>query len=314
MTAPTQRRSVVDVVICSYTTERLDQLIGCLDALQEQTRLPDSVVCVVDHNERLLAELRELSAERAWPRLRIISNDDARGLSGARNTGVDATAGDIVVFLDDDATPDADWLAELIAPFEHEGIAGVGGHIEPGWATGRPWWFPPHLDWTIGCSIPTLPTEVAPIRNMYGASAAFRRNALDLVGGFPTELGRVGSDAAGCEETEVCVRIGQRLPGSSIVHAPRSRVVHHVSDDRLRVRYVLRRCLAEGRSKATLSRRVGRVAATGDERRYVGTIAAAAGRDLLGGLRRPARAGRAVVLLVGFAAASVGFLLGSVAG
>jgi len=303
----------VDVIVCAYTLDRRAELVQCLDGLHEQQRMPDDVVCVVDHNPDLLAELGSMAATGRWPGVRIIASDQTQGLSGARNTGVDRTAGDIVVFVDDDAVPEPDWLGELIAPFESPAVLAAGGHIEPEWPEARPWWFPPHLDWTVGCSIPTLPTEVAPIRNMYGASAAFRRDVLDAVGGFPTELGRVGANGAGCEETEVCIRIGQRFPGGAIVHVPRSRVRHHVSADRTRVRYVLRRCLAEGRSKALLSRRVGGTDATGDERRYAVTIASAVARDLAGSVRRPARLGCAAVLVAGLAAAALGFVIGSVA-
>jgi hypothetical protein len=221
---------------------------------------------------------------------------------------VATTAGAITVFIDDDAVPHDDWLAELIAPFANADVAATGGHIEPGWPGVRPGWFPDHLDWTIGCSIPTLPADGGPIRNMYGASAAFRRSALDAVGGFPTELGRVGADAAGCEETEVCIRIRQIMPTATVVYAPRSHVVHRVSDDRTRVAYVLRRCLAEGRSKAKLSRRVGAGVATSDERGYAATIAGAVARDVFGSVRDPQRLARAAVLVAGFAAAAFGYV------
>lgn len=312
MTSPVLTRSSVAVIVCAYTLDRLDDLTACLDALVPQNRRPDDLVCVTDGNADLLDELQRLGAGGRWPGLRVVANDQTPGLSGARNTGVDATDSDIIVFLDDDAVPDTRWLAELTAPFADSDVAGSGGHIEPGWPSSRPWWFPPHLDWTIGCSIPTLPAAGGPIRNMYGASAAFRRSALAAAGGFPTELGRVGANGAGCEETEVCVRIRQRIPGASIVYAPQSHVVHRVSEGRATPRYVLRRCLAEGRSKATLAKRVGPDAATDDERRYVVTIAGAVGADLLRGLRHPRAIGRAVMLVAGLSAASLGYLSGRI--
>ena len=192
----------------------------------------------------------------------LLPNRHTPGLSGARNTGVEATSSDVVVFIDDDAVPADSWLAELVAPFRCGDVAAAGGHIEPGWPDRRPPWFPPHLDWAIGCSIPTMPADGGEIRNMYGASAAFRRSALAAVGGFPSELGRVGADAAGCEETDVCIRIRQSDPSATIVYAANSEVVHRVTADRATVRYVVRRCFAEGRSKALLSRRVGAIDAT----------------------------------------------------
>ena len=53
------------------------------------------------------------------------------GLSGARNTGVARSTGDVVAFLDDDAYADPGWLAKLIAPMANPAVAGVGGGSPP---------------------------------------------------------------------------------------------------------------------------------------------------------------------------------------
>jgi GT2 family glycosyltransferase len=289
------------VIVCTYSHQRLVDLGQCLESIAAQTRPPDEVLVVVDHNPELLADL-----ERR-PGITAIANVHAKGLSGARNTGVERATGDVVVFIDDDAVAGFDWLDELLVPFVASDVAAVGGHIDPLWPTQRPEWFPRHLDWTIGCSIPTLPPDGGSIRNVFGASAAFRRSDLLDAGGFAASLGRQGENAAGCEETDVCIRIRQRRPGADIVYAPNSVVRHRVTPERATVRYVLRRCLAEGKSKAVLARRVGAAAATGDERGYVLTIGRALLRDLAGAALRPVRAGRAAVLLGGLVCASVGY-------
>ncbi|NND73748.1 MAG: glycosyltransferase family 2 protein [Ilumatobacter sp.] len=292
------------MIVCAYTTERYDDLVACLDGLRRQSRPADEIVCVIDGNDELRKRIEHLVQHDG---VTVVANRYTAGLSGARNTGIDATTADIVAFIDDDAVPADTWLAEIVAPFGTPTVAATGGRIEPGWSDRRPGWFPPHLDWAVGCTIPTMPADGGAIRNMYGASAAFRRDALVAVGGFPTELGRVGADAAGCEETDVCIRIRQRDPDATIVYAPRSEVVHRVTPERSTVKYVLVRCFAEGRSKAVLSRRVGAAHATSDERAYAVGIVAVILRDLIGGLARPARIGRAAVLSAGLASASLGF-------
>ena len=299
----------VAVIVCAYTLERIDDLTASLDAVHAQSRMPDEVVCVIDHNDLLLERVAQLTVERDWHLLTIVPNTSTQGLSGARNVGVAATSSDIVVFIDDDATADTDWLRELAKPFADASVAGAGGRIEPAWPGQRPAWFPPHLDWTIGCSIPTLPADGGPIRNMYGASAAFRRSALDRAGRFPTELGRVGANGAGCEETEVCIKIRQESPDSSIVYVPKSLVAHRVTVERASVRYVLRRCFAEGQSKARLARRVGAQDATGDERGYALIILRSVAHDLATAARRPSRLARAAVLVAGLGSASSGYVL-----
>lgn len=307
MSPATEVSTSVAVIVCAYTVERYDDLVDCLDGLHRQTRPADEIIVVIDGNDVLRAFVGHLVDERGWTDVAVVPNRFTRGLSGARNTGVDVSTAEIMAFIDDDAVPDRAWLAEIVAPFDRPSVAATGGRIEPGWSDSRPVWFPPHLDWAVGCSIPTMPPDGGEIRNMYGASAAFRRDALTAVGGFPTELGRVGGDAAGCEETDVCIRIRQRDPAATIVYAARSEVVHRVTPDRSTVRYVLKRCFAEGRSKAVLSRRVGADDATRDERAYALVVSKVVLRDLAGGLVKPARIGRAVVLTAGLATASLGF-------
>lgn len=290
----------MSIVVCTYTEARLDDLERCLEGVAGQTRPADQVLVVVDHCEPLEQRLAGRTET-------VIANEGRRGLSAARNTGLTHATGSIVVFLDDDASPAPTWLEELVAPFADPTVVAVGGRIEPGWPTDRPWWFPNHLDWTVGCSIPSMPEAGGDIRNVFGASAAFRRDPLRLVGGFTEALGRTGADAAGCEETDVCIRLRAGRPGDRVVYAPDSVVVHRVTDDRATVAYVLRRCLAEGRSKAVLSARVGSQDAMSVERSYVLMMAAAVGRDVAGSVRRPRRLGRAAVLTAGTAAAAIGY-------
>ncbi len=224
----TTTRPSVAVIVCAYTLDRLDDLTACIDSLHAQSIAADELVVVVDHNELLAATLRTLASERSWS-IEVVESSEPQGLSGARNTGIAVTSSELALFIDDDAIADSTWLDELVAPFADPTTSAAGGRIDPGWPDARPAWFPPHLDWTVGCSIPTLPTDGGPIRNMYGASAAFRRTALEAIGGFPTELGRVGANGAGCEETEICIRIRQQSETAQVLYAPQSRVTHRVT-------------------------------------------------------------------------------------
>ena len=137
----------------------------------------------------------------------MVANTGTRGLSGARNTGVDAASGDIVAFLDDDAAAADGWLAALTAPFADPHVVGTGGGAEPVWTLPRPGWFPDEFGWVVGCSYRGLPVTRAPVRNPIGCNMAFRRAALLEVGGFRDEVGP-GRDAAG------------RLRGDRAQHPP----------------------------------------------------------------------------------------------
>jgi len=159
----------------------------------------------------------------------------------------------VIAFLDDDATAEPGWLAALMAPYADLEVAGTGGVAEPRWPTQRPSWFPPEFDWVIGCSYLGLPEVAGPIRNFIGANMSFRKSAFDAAGLFRSDIGRVGTLPLGCEETEFSIRLSSALPGSVLMHVPESRVRHRISADRTEPRYFLRRCFAEGLSKAVVS-------------------------------------------------------------
>src|SRR2546429_6452067 len=114
--------------------------------------------------------------------------------------------------------------------------------------------------------------ERADVRNVIGAAMAFRREAFTLAGTFSDLVGRVGTTPTGCEETELCIRLRRAKGTARIVYLPDVAVSHHVTPDRLRVSYFLRRCLGEGLSKARVSRLVGADAGLSSERSYVSRV------------------------------------------
>jgi GT2 family glycosyltransferase len=270
-TGRAQETQRVAVVMCAYTAERWSDITDGIRALTRQTAVPSEVVLVIDHNEHLARRARaELTT--LLPALQIVPNAGARGLSGARNTGIAATTADIVAFLDDDARPQSDWLAELITPFGDPDVWVTGGRAVPSWPGPRPSWWPKEFDWVVGCSYRGLPSRNARVRNVMGASMAMRRETFLVAGTFREGIGRVGKKPFGGEETELCIRLGQARPGSLIVYAPASVVTHRVSADRVRVGYFVARCLAEGISKAKISATVGGSDATASERSYAAHV------------------------------------------
>ena len=296
------------VVICAYTTERWGQLQEAVESVA--TRSADAeIVIVVDHADDLL----EMCATE-WPHHRVVSNQFAQGLSGARNTGVAQTTGDVIAFLDDDATADSGWLDALTAGFTDQSVGGVGGRILPAWAKPPPGWLPPEFWWVVGCSYVGLPATAQEIRNPIGANMAFTRSVFEQVGGFREEIGRVGSIPLGCEETELSIRA--RAAGFNIWYVPDAVVHHWVPGARLTLRYFLHRCYAEGLSKAVVSALAGRTDGLASERAYASrTLPRAVRAALLQAVRGPARGDglrRAATVVAGLLAAGAGFVHGAV--
>ncbi|MEZ0164126.1 glycosyltransferase family 2 protein [Kineococcus sp. LSe6-4] len=301
----------VSVVVCAYTLERWDDLVAGLAAVHRQTRPVQEVLLVVDHAPDLLERARTALG----PGTTVLENVFERGLSGARNSGAAAATGDVVLFLDDDARPDADWVAAGVAAFADADVVGTGGAAVPAWdAPGRPAWFPETFLWVVGCSYEGLPGDGAPLRNPIGASMGFRRADLLAAGGFTAGIGRVGRHPVGCEETELSIRVRRRRAGRArIVHTTGAVVHHRVRRDRATVGYFLRRCFWEGFSKAVVAAAVGPQDALSSERSYAARVLP---RAVVAGLRSTATghgsAGvrQAAAVVAGFTTTAAGYAYG----
>ncbi|MCU0490145.1 MAG: glycosyltransferase family 2 protein [Chloroflexaceae bacterium] len=294
------------VVLRTYTEQRWDTFVPAVESVLAQTVTPAEVVVVVDHNPALCQRVRA-----RFPQVQVVENPYEAGSSGAWNACVSATRGEIIVFFDDDAVARPDWLAHLLAHYQQPDVLGVGGAILPRWVDGRPAWFPEEFNWVVGCTYRGLPTAPAAVRNLIGCNMSFRRQVFGEIGGFRAELGHIKDRPIGCDETELCIRIGQRWPDHRLVYDPAATVEHVVPASRTTFAYFRERCRLEGRSKALVSHLVGAQRGLASERAYtlrtlpVGVLrglGAALLRGDSGGL------GRAGAIVVGLATTALSYL------
>jgi GT2 family glycosyltransferase len=276
----------VSVVVCAHTMDRWDDIVAGQAALAVQTLPAVETILVIDHNPELLSR-----AQQAFPGITVLENAGRGGASGARNTGVAVATGDVVAFVDDDARPEPDWLERLLAAYDDAAVMAVGGVARPVWPKGRPDHLPPELDWLVGCTYLGQPTQRADVRNLWGCNMSVRRFLFEELGGFDEDAGRIGLIPLGAEETELCIRIAQRRPGSRVVFEPAAVVHHRVTPARTQFSYLRSRSHAEGVSKAAMARLVGARDATSEESRYVTRVLTAGLRRELGRGIRGDRAG-----------------------
>jgi GT2 family glycosyltransferase len=297
----------VSVVVCAYTEDRWASLAGAVASARAQTLTPLEIVVAVDHNPAL--------AERAGAELGVVvvANAGERGLSGTRNSGVAASRGDVIAFLDDDAVAAPDWLERLVAPYADPRVMGVGGAIEPRWDRGRPRGFPAEFQWVVGCTYAGMPERPAPVRNVIGANMSLRREVFGRVGGFRSGMGRVGRRPMGCEETELCIRARRADPEAVFVYQPDARVAHAVPVARASWSYFRARCFAEGVSKARVSELAGARDGLASERAYaLRTLPRGVARGLADAARGDvAGLVRACAIVAGLTLTTAGYLAGA---
>ncbi|AGB26975.1 glycosyl transferase (plasmid) [Mycobacterium sp. JS623] len=243
----------VSVVVAAHSEDRWPGIVNAIKGAQAQIPPPLEVILVVDHNPALAQRARtEISG------VTTVENTDTRGASTTRNIGVENSAGEIIVFLDDDQTPiRSDWISMLCRHFDDPLVLGVGGGLVPDWPDDiRPQWFPGEFDWVISTSYIGMPETVAPIRNVWGGNTAIRRSVFLSVGGFRSGFGKVGH-VSRPEDTDLCLRIKKAHPSGVWLYDPDAEVLHLVPPQRSTRKYFLRRCWQEGRGKAALVQLVG---------------------------------------------------------
>jgi GT2 family glycosyltransferase len=221
----------VSVVVCSYNGSRT--IRECCEGLR-RLEYPDYEVVVVDDGST--DETASIAAEYGF---RVISTEN-RGLSSARNTGLEAATGEIVAYIDDDAYPDPAWLTHLATSFMRSNHAGVGG----------PNITPPDDGPTAVCvaNSPGNPTHVLftdeEAEHLPGCNMAFRKSALEAIGGFDTRFRIAGDDV------DLCWRI--RENGGTLGFSPAAMVWHH---RRGSVRTYLKQQMNYGRAEGMLERK-----------------------------------------------------------
>ncbi|MGO8860070.1 MAG: glycosyltransferase [Acidimicrobiales bacterium] len=253
----------VSVVICAYTERRWDMLERAVDSVLEQSYPAAELIVCIDHNVELAEKCRRSWGDPAGGSsipIFILENKYEGRLGSARNTAVEQASGEIVAFLDDDASAHRDWLALLTAPYQKEEVVAVGGAPVPVFETSRPAWFPPQLDWVFGCYYDGLPSALSPVDRLIGASMSARRDALDAIGGFHSD---------NHDDMDMCLRLAHQRGRESIVMEPRAVVYHNVGAERVTWNYLWRRCFFVNKGKVKAFRDMGSAASMKADVKFV---------------------------------------------
>jgi GT2 family glycosyltransferase len=175
----------ISVVVCTYNGKRT--IRDCMEGLK-RLDYPNFEVIVV--NDGSTDGTEQIPKEYGF---KVISIPNG-GLSNARNVGMRTAKGEIVAYIDDDAIPDPQWLTYLAVTFQTTNHAGVGGPN-----------IPPVDDGAIaecvsnapGGPIHVLLTDTE-AEHIPGCNMAFRKAALEAIGGFDTQFRIAGDDVDLC--------------------------------------------------------------------------------------------------------------------
>jgi len=221
----------ISVVVCTHNgAPTLPECLSRLTGLD----YPDFEVIVVNDGST------DGSGEIARAYETKVVETEHRGLSYARNAGIAEATGEIVAFLDDDAYPDHDWLHYVAAAFENSPHGGIGGPN-----------LPPPEDGRVAECVAVAPG--APIHvlisdreaeHVPGCNMAFRKSALEAVGGFDERFHAAGDDV------DLCWRLQDA--GETLGFSAGAVVTHRRRDT---VRRYLRQQFGYGKAEALLEQK-----------------------------------------------------------
>ncbi len=175
--------------------------------------------------------------------IKVISTKESRGLSGARNAGLDVAQGDVYVCFDDDCIAEKNWLTELDNAYtlkpnalgmgsvivssknqsftdkyiEESGytkpiLPGVGGNKS---ALGR---FLAYYKSMFGTwDVPE--NSMIKVHEIAGGLSSFFIKDLKAIGGWNTEV-------SGYEDVDICKRLSQKFPGREFFVTSSAKMVH----------------------------------------------------------------------------------------
>lgn len=222
---------LVSVVVCAYNEER--HLADCLDSLAA-CEYPGLEVIVCDDG----STDRTMEIARRYP-FRVLELPHA-GLSAARNAGIAVATGEIVAFLDADAACHPEWPYHLALSMDELGVVATGGPNLPDPGAGL-------VERAVAAS-PGGPVEVLTAddraEHVPGCNMAYRKEALEAVGGFDPVFTAAGDDV------DVCWKLLDR--GWQIAFSPAAQIRHHRRDS---VRGYLRQQKGYGRSERMVAAR-----------------------------------------------------------
>ena len=249
---------MISVIICTYNRDKY--IYNVLKSLAENTLPHDRYeIVLVDNNctDNTRGECDRFVQDHPDVQFRYFVETN-QGLSHARNRGIKESAGDTLVYVDDDALVNNGYLKAYADFFEqHPDIDAAGGPIIPKYETEEPAWMNHFTKSLItgykylGDSIREFPKNDFP----GGGNAAYHASVFEKVGLFNVELGRKGDSLVGAEEKDIFDKMTSQ--GMRFFYIPDAILYHLIPEKKLTKDYFDRLTYSIGKSERMRTKRIG---------------------------------------------------------
>jgi glycosyltransferase involved in cell wall biosynthesis len=200
--------SVTVAIPCYNAANYLGNL---LDSLFQKTEFIEEILVINDGSTDTTRQIAQRHG------VRLIEHNENRGLACTRNTALQNSKGDIIIYLDADTLPHPKSLERIVSEYSNPDTMAVGGQelFTPSSTKANLW---RNLFWrqTHG------PKRIDNVWMLMGLCCSYRKNALLLLGGFDETYKTNG------EDVDIGIRL--RKAGYQQVYVPQIGVSHKRSD------------------------------------------------------------------------------------
>ena len=250
---------MLSVIICTYNRDKY--IYNVLKSLAENTLSKEQYeIVLIDNNctDNTQNECKRFVQDFPDIVFRYIEEHN-QGLSYARNRGIKESQGDIIVYVDDDAVVNKEYLQTYSDFFnQYTDIDAAGGAIIPRYETVEPDWMSHYTKVLITCykyhgdKIREFPKNDFPS----GGNAAYRASVFEKVGLFNVELGRKGDSLVGAEEKDIFDKM--TTLGMRFFYLPNAILYHLIPEKKLTKEYFDRLTYSIGKSERMRTLKIGK--------------------------------------------------------
>lgn len=251
---------MISVILCTYNRDKYvyNVLKSIADGDMPHTEYE---IVLVDNNsnDNTKGECQRFVADFPDVALRYCF-EEKQGLSHARNCGITNALGDILVYVDDDALVNREYLKTYADFFAHNNDAvAAGGPILPQYdGCEEPQWMSHYTRQLVTGKLWFGNNEREFPRNAFpgGGNAAYRKSVFEKVGLFNVDLGRKGDSLIGAEEKDLFDKMTTQ--GMKFYYLPTAILYHLIPPKKLTQDYFDRLTYSIGVSERYRTLQIGK--------------------------------------------------------
>ena len=241
---------MLSIIICTYNREKY--IYNVLKSIAEND-FPycEYEIVLVNNNSTDSTEIECKRFQNDFPQIQFCYYIETnQGLSYARNRGIEETKGDILIYVDDDAEVNKEYLQTYSKFFKnYPDVSAAGGPIIPKYEIAPPKWMS-HYTKELITGYLYIGNEIrafAKRRYPGGGNAAYRKKVFDEIGLFNVNLGRKGNNLFGAEEKDIFDKMTSK--GMKYYYVPNAILYHIIPKEKLQKEYFNKLTYSIGKSE-----------------------------------------------------------------